>query len=142
MHRMRRLREPGMIHRRRRNCSLGQCLPLRHSGEVSQASIRRLPRPRSARFARLPAREFCLSQQHGVIHACLDVHIIPKYSDLRTKIPRLYARLSPRSPPAGPSGLSQPDARHEQTDIRASTANLTRCHKLPTLVSECSGKPE
>ena len=30
MHRMRRLREPGMIHRRRRNCTDGQC-PLRAS---------------------------------------------------------------------------------------------------------------
>ena len=46
MHRMRRLREPGKIHRRRRACFWdSSVLFLRLSGEVSQASIRRFPCP-------------------------------------------------------------------------------------------------
>ena len=65
MHQMRRLREPGKIHQRRRNCSArAVTLLLRLSGEVSQASIRRVPWPQwRSRGTRDPtaAREICFA---------------------------------------------------------------------------------
>ena len=121
MHQMRRLREPGKIHQRRRNCSArAVTLLLRLSGEVSQAFIRRVPCPRSRLlFFALPAREFYLPRRFESLRLALAYTLYQK-SGLLTEISRRDLSA------AGLSGLSLPDARYEHTSIRASATNLTR----------------
>ena len=141
MHRMRRLREPGKIHQRRRNCTIWQCLLfMRHSGEVSQASIRRFPCPhRRSRGTRDPterrfhrnrptaAREICSPQQSGLTPISRwRGYFTKKFGPLDGKI-ATDGKIHPHeSSAAGPSGLSQPDAPCEHNDIRARVENLTK----------------
>ena len=129
---MRRLREPGKIHRRRRNCSArAVTLLLRLSGEVSQAFIRRVPCPQGWRLTRsvrptvpragnlfvhiIPQkwkmrRNFSRSQRRGRRRYAGHLSAISNFATL-PKSGLRHENSRERSPPAGLPGLSQPGLR-------------------------------
>ena len=123
MHRKRRLREPGKIHRRRRNCIMRAVTLLC----VFPVKFLRLSRDASqvrrdwATVLRLPAREICfITAAPAFIPAPQRLHIVPQNQVCGEKR-RTYGFAA-----ADLSGLSLPDAPCEHTDIRGKPKNLTK----------------